>query len=106
MPDGYTLLMGTNSPLSAAPSLNKMISYDPVKDFAPLSRIGSYTLMLAVHPSVPAQSVQELIAYAKANPGKLSFASGNTSGVVAGETLKHGPASTCCMCRIAARRRR
>ena len=51
--------------------------------------MGSYTLMLVVHPSIPAKTVKELIAYAKANPGKLSFASGNTSGVVAGETLKH-----------------
>jgi tripartite-type tricarboxylate transporter receptor subunit TctC len=88
VPDGYTLLMATNSPLSAAPSLNKSISYDPVKDFVSLSRVGSYIFILAVHPSVPAQSLQELIAYAKANPGKLSFASGNTSGLVAGETFK------------------
>ena len=51
--------------------------------------MGSYTLMLVVHPSIPAKSVKELIAYAKANPGKLTYASGNTSGVVAGETLKH-----------------
>jgi tripartite-type tricarboxylate transporter receptor subunit TctC len=87
-PDGYTLLMATNSPLSAAPTLNKTINYDPVKDFAPLSRIGSYIFILAVHPDVPAQSLQELIAYAKANPNKLSFASGNGSGVVAGETFK------------------
>jgi len=75
-PDGYTLLMATNSPLSAAPTLNKTINYDPVKDFAPLSRIGSYIFILAVHPDVPAQSLPELIAYAKANPNKLSFASG------------------------------
>jgi tripartite-type tricarboxylate transporter receptor subunit TctC len=88
IPDGYTLLMGTNSPLSAAPSLNKMISYDPVKDFAPLSRVGSYIIVLAIHPSVPARSLQDLIAHAKANPGKLSFASGNASGVVAGATFK------------------
>ena len=87
-PDGTTLLMATNSPLSAAPTLNKTINYDPVKDFAPLSRIGSYIFILVVHPDVPAQSLQELIAYAKANPNKLSFASGNGSGVVAGETFK------------------
>src|SRR5262245_13943571 len=64
IPDGYTLLMATNSRLSAAPSVNKMISYDPLKDFAALSRVGSYIFILAVHPSVPAQSLQELIAYA------------------------------------------
>ena len=87
-PDGYTLLMSTNSPHSAAPSLNKSIAYDPVKDFEPVSRIGSFTLMLVLHPDVPATSIPELIAYAKAHPGKLSFASGNASGVVAGETLK------------------
>jgi tripartite-type tricarboxylate transporter receptor subunit TctC len=87
-PDGYTLFLSTNSPHSAAPTLNKTVAYDPVKDFAPISRVGSYTLMLVLNPDVPAKSIPELIAYAKANPGKLSFASGNTSGVVAGETLK------------------
>ncbi len=86
--DGYTLFLSTNSPHSAAPTLNKTVAYDPVKDFTPISRVGSYTLMLVLNPAVPAKSIPELIAYAKANPGKLSFASGNTSGVVAGETLK------------------
>ena len=87
-PDGYTLLMSTNSPHSAAPSLNKSIAYDPVKDFAPVTRAGSYTFVFLIHASVPVTSVSELIAYAKANPGKLSYASGNTSGIVAGETFK------------------
>jgi tripartite-type tricarboxylate transporter receptor subunit TctC len=88
-PDGYTLLMTSNSPHSAVPFLMKNVPYDVTKDFAAVTRMGSYTLMLCVHPSIPAKSVKELIAYAKANPGKLSFASGNTSGWVAGETLKH-----------------
>src|SRR5499427_1845674 len=88
-PDGHTLLMGTNSPLSAAPYLMKNVSYDAAKDFTPVTRVGSFTLMLVINPSLPAHSVKELIAYAKANPGKLSFASANTSGIVAGETLKH-----------------
>ena len=88
-PDGYTLLMATNSPLSAAPFLMRNVSYDPVKDFTAVTRVGSFTLMLVVNPSVPAKSVKELIEYAKANPGKLSFASANTSGIVAGETLIH-----------------
>jgi len=87
-PDGYTLILGTNTPHSAAPSLMKSVSYDPVKDFAPLSRVGSFTQMLVLHPDLPVKSMPELIAYAKANPGKLSFASGNASAVVAGETLK------------------
>jgi tripartite-type tricarboxylate transporter receptor subunit TctC len=88
-PDGYTLMLGTNSPLSADPFLLKDLSYDPIKDFAPVTRVGSYTLMLVVNPSLPIHSVKELIAYAKANPGKLSYASANTSGIVAAETLKH-----------------
>src|SRR5215467_4173415 len=87
-PDGYTLILGTNTPHSAAPSLVKGISYDPVKDFVPLSRVGSFTQMLVLHPDLPVKSIPELIAHAKANPGKLSFASGNASAVVAGETLK------------------
>jgi len=88
-PDGYTLMLATNSPLSADPFLFKDISYDAAKDFAPVSRVGSFTLMLVVNPGVPVHSIKELIAYAKANPGKLSFASGNTAGIVGGETLKH-----------------
>jgi tripartite-type tricarboxylate transporter receptor subunit TctC len=87
-PDGYTLFMSTNSPHSAAPFLMRNVGYDPAKDFAPVSRVGSFTLMLVINPSLQIKSVPELIAYAKANPGKLSFASGNTSGIVAGETLK------------------
>src|SRR5689334_12115053 len=88
-PDGYTLLMGTNSPLSAVPFMMKSPPYDAVKDFTPITRVGSFTLMLVVNPGIPAKSMKELIEYAKANPGKLSFASANTSGIVAGETLKH-----------------
>jgi tripartite-type tricarboxylate transporter receptor subunit TctC len=88
-PDGYTLLMATNSPLSAAPFLMKNVSYDPIKDFTPVTRVGSFTLMLVVNPSLPVKTVRELIDYAKANPGKLSFASANTSGIIAGYTLAH-----------------
>jgi tripartite-type tricarboxylate transporter receptor subunit TctC len=81
-PDGYMLLLATNSPLSAAPFLIKT-SYDAVKDFAPVTRVGSFTLMLVVNPSLPIHSFAEMVSYAKANPGKLSFASGNTAGIVA-----------------------
>jgi tripartite-type tricarboxylate transporter receptor subunit TctC len=87
-PDGYTIFLASNTPMSAAPSLNKTIAYDPIKDFAPLCRIGSFTQLLLVNPGIPVKSVGELIAYAKANPGKLSFASANASSIVAGETLK------------------
>jgi tripartite-type tricarboxylate transporter receptor subunit TctC len=88
-PDGHTLLMGTNSPLSAAPFLTKSLGYDPIKNFTPVSRVGSFTLILVVNPSLPFKTVKELVEYAKANPGKLSFASANTAGIVAGETLAH-----------------
>ncbi len=88
-PDGYTLMMATNSPLSADPFLLREVSYDPVKDFAPVTRVGSFTLMLVVNPNLPAHSVKELVEYAKANPGKVSFASGNTAGIVGGKTFAH-----------------
>jgi tripartite-type tricarboxylate transporter receptor subunit TctC len=87
-PDGYTLLMATNSTHSANPHLFKSLGYDPVKDFAPVARAGSYVFMLVVNPDVPAKTLPELVAYAKANPGQLTYASGNTTGIVAGETLK------------------
>jgi tripartite-type tricarboxylate transporter receptor subunit TctC len=87
--DGYTLMMATNSPLSADPYLHKDVNYDPVKDFVPITRVGSFTLMLVVDPKLPIHSVQEMIDYAKANPGKLTYASGNTAGIVALETIKH-----------------
>jgi tripartite-type tricarboxylate transporter receptor subunit TctC len=63
------------------------VNYDAVKDFAPITRVGSFTLMLVVNPKLPIHSVKDLVAYAKANPGKLSFASGNTAGIVGGYTL-------------------
>jgi tripartite-type tricarboxylate transporter receptor subunit TctC len=88
-PDGYTLMMATNSPLSADPFLLKELSYDAVKDFAPVTRVGSFTLLLVVNPNLPVHSVKDLVDYAKANPGKLSYASGNTAGVVGGKTLAH-----------------
>jgi tripartite-type tricarboxylate transporter receptor subunit TctC len=84
--DGYTLLMATNSPLSADPFIHT-VDYDAVKDFVPITRVGSFTLMLVVNPKLPIHSVKELVDYAKANPGKLTFASGNTAGIVGGYTL-------------------
>ena len=81
-PDGYTLLMATNSPMSAVPALKKVPPYDPVADFTPISDIGRYTFFIVVHPSVPASTLSEFIAYAKANPGKVNYATGNTTGIV------------------------
>ena len=81
-PDGYTLLMATNSPMSAVPAMKKVPPYDPVADFTPITDIGRYTFFIVVHPGVPAKTLAELIQYAKANPGKINYATGNTTGIV------------------------
>jgi tripartite-type tricarboxylate transporter receptor subunit TctC len=81
-PDGYTLLMATNSPMSVVPAMKKVPPYDPVNDFTPVTDIGRYTFFILVHPSVPAKTVREFIDYAKANPGKVNYATGNTTGIV------------------------
>src|SRR5215471_14565462 len=88
-PDGYTLLVTTNTTHSANPYLLKSLTYDPVKDFTPIARTGDLPFMLVVHPDVPAKSVAELVAYGKANPGKLSYASGSSSAIVSGATFAH-----------------
>jgi len=74
-PDGHTLLMGNNSILATNASLYKKINYDPERDFLPISLIGTQANILVVNPSVPAHSMAELIALAKAKPGQLNFAS-------------------------------
>jgi tripartite-type tricarboxylate transporter receptor subunit TctC len=74
-PDGYTLLLDTGGTLAINPNLYTKLPFDPAKDFAPITQVAGAPYMLAVHPSVPAKSVAELIAYAKANPNQLSFAS-------------------------------
>jgi tripartite-type tricarboxylate transporter receptor subunit TctC len=87
-PDGHTIFMTTVSTHSANPHLLKSIPYDPLKDFAAISRMGNLPFMLVIDPAIPARSVAEFIAHVKANPGKLSYASTNAIGVVAGATLK------------------
>jgi tripartite-type tricarboxylate transporter receptor subunit TctC len=89
-PDGYTLLFSGPSSLTINPSLFRNLPYDPVKDFAPVSLAGSAPSLLAVHPSVPAKSVKELIALAKASPGRLNYSSGGVGGGphLAGELFK------------------
>lgn len=74
-PDGYTIMFGTSGPLAINGSLYSKQQYDPQKSFAPVIRVGHLPNILVVHPSLPVQNVQELIAYAKANPDKLSYAS-------------------------------
>ncbi len=86
--DGYTLLLTTNSTHSAAPGLFKNVPYDPIKDFTPVARIGSFPSFFAVTPDKPYQSIQALVAYAKANPGTLSYGVGNSTSHIAGEALK------------------
>ncbi len=72
-PDGYTLLFASAGSLAISPSLYKDIGYDPVAAFAPVAMVANHPLAMVVHPNVPAHSVKELIAYAKANPGKLNY---------------------------------
>jgi tripartite-type tricarboxylate transporter receptor subunit TctC len=88
-PDGYTLLLTTNSTHSAAPALFKKVPYDPIKDFTPIARIGSFPSVVVVNPSLQVNTIQELVAYAKANPGKLSYGHGNSTGYIAGEAIRN-----------------
>jgi tripartite-type tricarboxylate transporter receptor subunit TctC len=79
-PDGYTLFLGGVGSHAINPNLHEKLPYDPIKDFAPVELLAQAPLVLVVHPSVPANSVAELTAYARAHPGKLNFASnGNGS---------------------------
>ncbi len=79
-PDGYTFLLSDVGALSINPSVYPDMSFDPAKDFSPIIMVSYSPHVLAVHPSVPVKNVQELIAYAKANPGKLNFANSGTGG--------------------------
>lgn len=89
-PDGYTLLMGGIGPLGINPSIYSKLPYDAVRDFAPVIHVASAPNVLVVHPSVNARSVKELIAMARSDPGKLTFASAGSgsSQHLSGEMLK------------------
>ncbi len=82
LPDGYTLFVTTNTAVAANVSLFKKLPYDPVKDFAPVARIGTTPLVLMVKSDFPAKNVQEFLAYVKAQPGKLSAGYGSSSSQV------------------------
>jgi tripartite-type tricarboxylate transporter receptor subunit TctC len=88
--DGYTILMGAVATHAINPTLYKSIPYDAIRDFAPVTQVATTPNVLVVHPSVPAANVREFVAYAKANPGKLSFGSGSigSAGHLAGELFK------------------
>ena len=89
-PDGYTLFLGTAGSLTITPVLSKNVPFDPINDFTPLTMAIETPICLVVHKALPVNSVAELIAYAKANPAKLSFGSSgpNTTHHLAGEFLK------------------
>ena len=88
-PDGYTLLMTTNTSHSANPWLFQNLKYDPIKDFTPIARVGELPFVLCVNNDLPVKSVQELIDYAKANPGKLAYGTPNSTSLVTTETIMH-----------------
>ncbi len=83
-PDGYTLLVTTNTSHSANPHLFKKLSYDPIKDFAPIGGIMNIPVIVVVNPKLPVNSLKELIDHAKARPGKVSYGYGNSIGQVTG----------------------
>jgi len=85
--DGYTLFMTTNSTHSANPHLYKSLPYDPIKDFAPIARVGTLAFMLVVHPGLPVNNAKELIAYAVAHRGELSYGTASTAALIGAETI-------------------
>lgn len=87
-PDGYTLFMTTNTSHSANPSLISNLKYDPIKDFTPVARVGELPFALVVNKDDPAKTLQEWIAQVKTQPGKLSYATPNSTSLVASETIK------------------
>lgn len=86
--DGYTLMVTTNTPQAANVSLFKKLPYDPVKDFAPIARLGTISFMLMVRADFPAQNLKQFIAHAKANPGKLSAGYGSAGSQVSQAMLR------------------
>ena len=87
-PDGYTLLITTNSTQSAAPALLKSVPYDPIKDFTPIARISGLPQLFVANPGQPFKTIQAMVEFAKANPGKLTYAHANSTAQIAGEALK------------------
>jgi tripartite-type tricarboxylate transporter receptor subunit TctC len=90
-PDGYTLLLSNSSPISISPAMQDEPRYDPVKSFTHVSYIGSVANVFVVHPSVPAASLRELVAWIKAQPNPVNYGSGGIGSIghIVGETLKN-----------------
>ncbi|HYG54323.1 MAG TPA: tripartite tricarboxylate transporter substrate binding protein, partial [Burkholderiales bacterium] len=86
--DGYTLMVGTNTPLAANPSLFKKLNYDPVKDFAPIARLGTIPFMILVRPDFPAKDLKGFLAQARASAGKLSAGYGSAGSQVSQAMLR------------------
>jgi tripartite-type tricarboxylate transporter receptor subunit TctC len=87
-PDGHTLMLTTNTPQAANVSLFKKLPYDPVKDFAPIARLGTISFMIMVRSDFPAQNLKQFLAHAKANPGKLSAGYGSAGSQVSQAMLR------------------
>ena len=87
-PDGYTLLMGPTGPMAMNPATYAKLPYSPQRDFAPISQIGQFPLIVAVGASLPVRSVKELIEYAKANPAKVNYAASAAAFQIATELFK------------------
>jgi tripartite-type tricarboxylate transporter receptor subunit TctC len=85
--DGYTLMFASNSAMTAAVALRKNPTYDPLKDFTPISMVGRATVFFYVHPSVPARTMKEFVDHAKSNPGKLNYGTGNPLSILYNQQL-------------------
>ena len=100
-PDGYTLLLGNAGPITVNPTLVKKLPYDPQRDFTPVTMVNASRMVLSVHPSLPAKNVKELMALARANPGRLNYGSSGVGNlqhlgmellrIQAGVTMNHVP---------------
>ena len=86
-PDGYTIMFASNSAMTAAVALRKQPLYDPLKDFTPISMVGRATVFFYVHPEVPAKTLKEFVAHAKANSGKVVYGTGNPLSILYGQQL-------------------